>query len=111
MIHANERKNNEIEEELAYRESLYSAEITEQERALESRNERFTLWLASIFLPWMIRFCAASFAILLVVQLTIRFPWTLKYIIAAAFTAISAGAVLVSKSRRIIDHHRRRRRK
>jgi len=76
---------------------------------VELENERFSLWLGSIFLPWVLRINLAGFVLVTAVQITILFPKSIPWIFGAGFGAAATLTILRFISKRMIATHKERR--
>jgi len=76
---------------------------------VELENERFSLWLGSIFLPWVLRINLAGFVLVTAVQITILFPSSRSWIFGACLGAAFTLAILFFVSKRMIAEHKERR--
>jgi hypothetical protein len=106
VIQQNDKKIVEADEDL---EDIESYLDEEEMLRMERENDHFSLWLGGYFLPLMMRICAVLFALLTVVQLTIRFPKLIPWVIGGM---IGLGVTLVALwafSMALISAHRKRR--
>jgi len=106
VIQQNEEKTDEADEDLEEIESYLGEE---EMLRMERENDQFSLWLGSYFLPLMMRICAVLFALLTVVQLTIRFPKLIPWMIGGMIGLGVTLVALLAYSTALIAAHRKRR--